>query len=527
MSNEDNEMTTLLPNTTYEQQQQQEKKKKCRGNRKIQRYRRQLYGQGLDSETVNKLVEERLHISQQQQQQHQQQQDQGATSSKKDTSQNLTVYIPLDRVTLPNLTRSTSVDSIEMTPKRKRFMLTPTPTVETRTILDKPLSQLSISKRNPKKKKTTTTTTTTTTTNPQLNDNNDDLSMNSSENYKPSYLKVSDRIFKQLLSNAIDNGHETIACLDTNEKLHFVRQMTEITNNLYFKDLQRQLWKEYYDISIKDDNWESTITNGYAHQHNTCRMYKPKKSLIEQRQIKVARQIQEIGSELQDYLIKLQNYGQQWQPSIDIDVLSHAINECVKNGQRRLKDEFNYKKEMLTCNSKDHELIGKFYKLKPNEEQIKLAKQIWQTTADELRTREQLEILRQRISLKRLPPKTDKMINQLLHDNHKTLSNPALNENQRASFASRCSKTIVQCKFNLMIVQIDEFETMIRQNHTILTTLQDKFSKLNREQPQLYTSLLMDTIEERRQAMINRFIQMRQHKLKTFFDEAPTVDNSN
>ncbi|CAF1474520.1 unnamed protein product [Adineta steineri] len=523
MSNEDNEMTSLLPNTTYEQQQQQEKKKKkCRGNRKIQRYRRQLYGQGLDSDTVNKLVEERLHVSEQQQQQ---QQDQAATSSKTDTTQNLKVYIPLDRVTLPNLSRSTSIDSIEMTPKRKRFLLTPTPTVETRTILDKPLSQLSISNRNPKKKKTTTTITTT--TNPQLNDNNDDLLVNSSENYKPSYLKVSDRIFKQLLSNSIDNGHETISCLDTNEKLHFVRQMTEITNNLYFKDLQRQLWLEYYNSSIEDDNWESKITNRYAHQHNTCRMYKPKKSLIEQRQIIIARQIQEIGTELQDYLIKLQNYGQQWQPSIDIDVLSHAINECVKNGQRRLKDEFNYKKEMLTCNSKDHELIGKFYKLKPNEEQIKLAKQIWQTTADELRTREQLEILRQRISLKRLPPKTDKIINQLLDDNQKTLSNPALNENQRASFASRCSKTIVQCKFNLMIVQIDEFETMIRQNHTILTTLQDKLSKLNREQPQLYTSLLMDTIEERRQAMINRFIRMRQHKLKTFFDEAPTVDNSN
>ncbi|CAF1535561.1 unnamed protein product, partial [Adineta steineri] len=300
MSNEDNEMTSLLPNTTYEQQQQQEKKKKkCRGNRKIQRYRRQLYGQGLDSDTVNKLVEERLHVSEQQQQQ---QQDQAATSSKTDTTQNLKVYIPLDRVTLPNLSRSTSIDSIEMTPKRKRFLLTPTPTVETRTILDKPLSQLSISNRNPKKKKTTTTITTT--TNPQLNDNNDDLLVNSSENYKPSYLKVSDRIFKQLLSNSIDNGHETISCLDTNEKLHFVRQMTEITNNLYFKDLQRQLWLEYYNSSIEDDNWESKITNRYAHQHNTCRMYKPKKSLIEQRQIKVARQIQEIGSELQDYLIK-------------------------------------------------------------------------------------------------------------------------------------------------------------------------------------------------------------------------------
>ncbi|CAF3937208.1 unnamed protein product [Adineta steineri] len=561
-----------------QQQQQQQKKKKCRGNRKIQRYRKQLYAQGLDSETVNKLIEEKLHNSEQPQRQ----QNHEAISSKTDTTQNLKSNIPLNRLTLPNLSSGSSIDSIEMTPQRKRFLLTPTPTVETRTILDKPLSHLSVSPTNKKKKKKTTTTLSnsssnssidsiemtpkrkrflltptptvetrtildkplnqlsislrkkkkkkkkkTATRNVRLNNNNDDLSMNSSENYKPSYLKVSDRIFKQLLSNSIDNGHETISCLYTNEKLHFVRQMTEITNNLYFKELQRQLWLEYYNISIKDDNWTSKITNGYAHQHNTCRMYRPKKSLIEQRRTKIACQTQEIQNELQTYSLKLQEYSKQWQPSIDIAVLSNAINECVTSGQRRLKDEFNYKKEMLTCNSKDHQLIAKFYELKPNEEQIHLAKQIWQTTADELRTREQLEILRQRISLKRLPPKTDEIINQLLDDNHKTLLNPALNENQRASFASRCSKTIIQCKFNLMIVQIDEFETMIRQNHTTLTSLQDKFSKLNREQPQLYTSLLMDAIEERRQTMINRFIRMRQHQLKTFFDEAPAVDNSN
>jgi hypothetical protein len=117
------------------------------------------------------------------------------------------------------------------------------------------------------------------------------------------------------------------------------------------------------------------------------------------------------------------------------------------------------------------------------------------------------------------------MINQLLDDNQKTLSNSVLDQKQCASFASRCSKTIIECKFNLMIEQTDEFETIIRRHYLTLTNLQDKLSKLNKEKPYMYTISLLDTIEERRQVMIQRFIQIRQHKLKTFFDEAPTVDD--
>ena len=82
-------------------QQQQDgslenKKKKCRGNRKKQRYRRQLYNQGLDSETVNKLVNQRF-LGQVQQQQRQSQSEQ-QTISQKYSTQDLQVYIPLERV---------------------------------------------------------------------------------------------------------------------------------------------------------------------------------------------------------------------------------------------------------------------------------------------------------------------------------------------------------------------------------------------------------------------------------------------
>ena len=42
------------------------------------------------------------------------------------------------------------------------------------------------------------------------------------------------------------------ALLDTKEKIEFVRQMTEATNNLYYFDLQRQLWQAYDDIGMQE-----------------------------------------------------------------------------------------------------------------------------------------------------------------------------------------------------------------------------------------------------------------------------------
>jgi len=168
----------------------------------------------------------------------------------------------------------------------------------------------------------------------------------------------------------------------------------------------------------------------------------------------------------------------------------------------------------------------KFYELKSNEELIQLAQQIWQITGDEQKTKEQQEIPEQRIYLKRLSTSTDKIIDQQLDDSRITLSNPFLDQDQRASFASRCSKTIIQCKFNLMIVELDEFAIITHRYNLTLTNLNDKLLNLQKQNPHAYTSLLLNVIEERRQAMIQRFIRIRQHKLKTFFDQAPTVDNN-
>ncbi|CAF4560060.1 unnamed protein product, partial [Rotaria magnacalcarata] len=131
-------------------------------------------------------------------------------------------------------------------------------------------SQLSILQRNSKKKKSTSRNnlsdndavhaTANDNQQQQHRDHNvEDMDHSSEESYmqqfKPRYLRVSDKIFKRVLSNTIDQDNNMVKNLDTKEKLELVRQVTEATNNLYYFDLQRQLWQEYYDIGMKENVW--------------------------------------------------------------------------------------------------------------------------------------------------------------------------------------------------------------------------------------------------------------------------------
>ena len=53
-----------------------------------------------------------------------------------------------------------------------------------------------------------------------------------------------------------------------------------------------------------------------------------------------------------------------------------------------------------------------------------------------------------------------------------------------------------------------------------------ELAELKQQKPTVNIDALIHAIEKRRQAMIDRLFRLRQHKLKTFFDEAPTMDNN-
>ncbi|CAF2131114.1 unnamed protein product [Rotaria magnacalcarata] len=464
------------------------KKKKCRGDRKRQRFRRQLYRQGLDSDTVKRKEEEKFGS------QLSSMREESRRTDKQPVIENIEVYIPLNRITLSQLKMND-----EDNPNENRLQ------------------------HNSKKSKTTRTLTTAASSNISSPINENEENMKDVEQYKPHYLKVSDRIFKQLFANAIDNGSQLVKCLNTPEKIQCIREVTEITNNFHFKDFQEKLWQTYATISSTDNKWESKITKKFARDHNTCRMYRPKQSFVQQRQITIFKQKQQLQIKLQENLGQLLNQVVTWQPSIDATLLSDAIDTCVRHNLRRLKEEYLFKMDMIKLNWADQNLIRKFYELKPNEDVIQAAKQLWQIAADELRTKEKQEIFRQCIYLKRLPNKIEQLLNNLLDHNRKTVNNSFYDEDQRVSCDSRCLKMINQCQFNLMLIYLDEFTMCLDRYEKTYQKLKDQLKKKNRENPIIYTNILIDLIEQRRQAMIQRFNRIRQYRLKTFFDQAPAV----
>lgn len=245
-------------------------------------------------------------------------------------------------------------------------------------------SQLSLLQNNSKKKKFMKTIISEPTNNEILSskaikntDNDNVLIMNYLQKLKPNYSNVSDQIFKQMLSNAIKNDNDRIniiQALDTQEKLQLIRQITEITNNLHYFNLQRQLWHDYSNIGLKQDadSWSITsrFSKSFAKQHHICRTYAYSKHMVEQRQKTIEHQLQRTTNELSQYLIQLHTLTDQWRSSIDPNLLCDIINECVKNGQQKLCQEINYRRNMLKFDFNDHHLIKQFYGLQPNEEQV-------------------------------------------------------------------------------------------------------------------------------------------------------------
>ena len=333
----------------------------------------------------------------------------------------------------------------------------------------------------------------------------------------PKYLSVPDAIFVRLLSKAIEHGKPIIQWLNTKEKIDFIRQMVKVTNDIRYFDLQRQFWQDHYDLSLKEGIWGMEYARSYARQHRVCRAYSFKKPIIEQGLMMAKTELHRNLEVLQKCMLQLETNATHWQPTIDHGLLSYAIDELVQQEQKRLRQEFEYKKKMLEKDAKDHYLIRSFYWIKPNQEQISLAKKIWQTTADAFQTKQQEEILRKRISLRRLPHSINKIIDRTIKDTEMQLSESIMDRDQRASLGSACSKLVTQYKFDLSCLHLQVIENNRRGYQTVLTQLLKELSDMD------WSDTIKQAILDRQNSLVDRYEAYLVHKLNTFFVEAPMV----
>ena len=150
--------------------------------------------------------------------------------------------------------------------------------------------------------------------------------------------------------------------------------------------------------------------------------------------------------------------------------------------------------------------------------QIGLTKQYWQTIGNEQRTTEEIEKLRKRIYLQRIPNKIDKTIDLSMVHIQSMLANSVLDKDRRAGLISDYSKAITQYKFDLMSLNLNTLEN-IRRGH------QQKGIDLEGKISQCCDDSVIQALKNRQQTMEKCHKKFLQYTLNTFFDEAPATSN--
>ena len=151
---------------------------------------------------------------------------------------------------------------------------------------------------------------------------------------------------------------------------------------------------------------------------------------------------------------------------------------------------------------------------------------VWQATKDKLQAEEEVAILKQRISTKRLP-ESFRILDHSIDDIEHMLQRPALDRNKRATLLSRRLKTIAQFKYDLMTLTITTAEETIRAHTKIIADEKKKLieTSSNGQLPlPKYLVQVMNMIGKRQTNMTQRYQLILKQKLSVF-DDAPKVEN--
>ncbi|CAF2938974.1 unnamed protein product [Rotaria sp. Silwood2] len=318
---------------TGQQQQPQEddkekKKKKCR-----------------DPEIHTELVQSNATLQQNQKQ------------IKEDTNDEIQVHIPVDRVSQSTQHKDKHHDSpVNESIKRERNEIS---TKAPSNTIDKSLSQLSLSQPSPKKQKTINNqvdqieqVTTNGTSNKKNSKSKKQINHNNDDSYMPDYLKVKNRIFTQMLISSLGGADKIVKRLNTSEKINYIPQYAYLIHRLFYVQLQESQWKYYYDIGLKDNIWSGRVSKKWA-------------------AMTTSQALQHFGNQ------PLPQCMSEMNPPFNFTTMSAMITAVVRKGQHKLKQQFEYNKNMLKLNSTDHCLVQSVYDFKPNQQQIRSIRNLW------------------------------------------------------------------------------------------------------------------------------------------------------
>ena len=291
-------------------------RKKSRGNRKLQRYRRNLRNQDMDSDTNGKLM-------------------------------NLSV----DTTPAKN-------DEIIQEPNEKTIMTIINETISNVLQIIQEKNEQNKSKNQIRSEKLVSNRKVKTP--PLIKDTFD-------------YSTIPDEVFSQMLSVAF-NGTEKLSCLlNANEKMKFIRHYTSLIDRQSYVQLQEFQWKYYYHIGTTRNIWNGHLAKHLAEKYSICHIYGRSKTLIEQRLKQIGRQLQQVHNAIQQFENEMLS-----KCAFDEDCanamrkLSSILHPFVEEKQRSLQYEFEYKRKMFILDATDHQLLQKFCDAQPNKSHVRI-----------------------------------------------------------------------------------------------------------------------------------------------------------
>lgn len=92
-----------------------------------------------------------------------------------------------------------------------------------------------------------------------------------------------------------------------------------------------------------------------------------------------------------------------------------------------------------------------------------------------------------------------------------------IDNDHRASLVSSCSKLVTQYKFDLLSLDLQTIQNIRRGHQHVLFELLEKLARYD------WNGSMKEAICVRQDAMMKRYELCLQHKLHTFFVEAPMV----
>ncbi|CAF1599908.1 unnamed protein product [Rotaria magnacalcarata] len=429
------ESSQLLENqVVIEQQQQQQqqhekkRKKKSRGNRQLQ------------PQLTNDVIVQTKHENEEE-------------AEVFDIDCQIEPLFPLDDIT------KNKTDQMNMNKRKRETKVT---TTAEDTMLVKSFSQASISQPTTKKKcRSSKQQHSNAETKP-----NHTLKNNSDKTWKdlPDYLTVPDDVFKRNLLNQV-TGDQTIISqwLEDHSILQYAWKYASLTNQISYLKMAENFMEFYTSTAMEEINWLSVAPKTMMTENNMNWIYCKTEKNIHQRRMSIQRQLHVVTSKLDEHLQQrppvLLTRNEPTTIDINMSILSVAILAFVHKGQQRLRDRFQEREAALKLDVKDARLVQSFYKLNPTEEQIRSAKVIWQACIDEQKAKEEVSILKQRLSTQRLSPSYG-LLDHSIDNLERILAQPGFQQDKRAYFNSSRQKLITQYKYQMMTLTIQATEDL-------------------------------------------------------------------